>query len=134
MENRNFVHFDEDRTILKILSDINPVLKRMVSERSFLYSRKNSTVKMENIVPYNENQWIHFKQGTKKSMFMIKFHFPISIFLISYVIFWRMCKGQLISECLFCVLNFTKNQRKFWQISAPETKKWSDQQSKGTFI
>ena len=56
MGNRNFVHFDEDRTILKILSDINPVLKRMASGRSFLFNRKNSTVKMENIVPYNENQ------------------------------------------------------------------------------
>ena len=30
--------------------------------------------------------------------------------------------GQLISECLFGVLNFPKNQRK---ISAPESKKWS---------
>ena len=43
-------------------------------------------------------------------------------------------KGQLISECLFDDLNFPKNQRKIWQISALETKKWSNQQSKGTFL
>ena len=35
-------------------------------------------------------------------------------------------KGQLISECLFDVLNFPKNQRKIWQISALESKKWSN--------
>ena len=38
-------------------------------------------------------------------------------------------KGQLISESLFCILNFQKNQRKIWQIFAIETKKWSNQQS-----
>ena len=43
-------------------------------------------------------------------------------------------KGQLISECLFGVLNFPKNQQKIWQISALETKKWSNQQSKGTLL
>ena len=33
-------------------------------------------------------------------------------------------KGQLISECLFdCFLDFPKNQRKSWEISAPESKK-----------
>ena len=37
-------------------------------------------------------------------------------------------KGQLISECLFGFLNFPKNQQKIWQISAPETTKWSNQQ------
>ena len=31
--------------------------------------------------------------------------------------------SQLISECLFGALNFPKNQRKIWQISALETKK-----------
>ena len=31
-------------------------------------------------------------------------------------------KGQLISECLFDFLNFPKNQRKIWKISAQETK------------
>ena len=33
-------------------------------------------------------------------------------------------KGQLISECLFGVLNFPKHQRKLWQIPALETKKY----------
>ena len=45
MGNRNFVHFDEDGTILNILSDINPALKRQVSGKTFMYSIKNSTVK-----------------------------------------------------------------------------------------
>ena len=35
-------------------------------------------------------------------------------------------KGQLISECLFDVINFQKNQRKTWQISALESKKLSN--------
>ena len=43
-------------------------------------------------------------------------------------------KGQLSAECLFDFLNFPKNQRKIRQISAPESKKWSNQQSKGTFL
>ena len=34
MGNRNFVHFDEDGTILNILSDINPALKRLVLGKS----------------------------------------------------------------------------------------------------
>ena len=32
-------------------------------------------------------------------------------------------KGQLISECIFGVLNFPKQQQKIRQISAPESKK-----------
>ena len=43
-------------------------------------------------------------------------------------------KGQIISECLFDFLNFPKNQRKIWQVSAQKSKKWSNQQSKGTFL
>ena len=40
-------------------------------------------------------------------------------------------KGQLISECLFdFFLNFPKNQRKSWQISVPESKKWSNHKIK----
>ena len=39
---------------------------------------------------------------------------------------WKYIKGQLISECLFDALNFTKKQRKIWQISALESKKWSN--------
>ena len=35
-------------------------------------------------------------------------------------------KGQIISECLLMFLNFPKNQWKIWQISAPESKKWSN--------
>ena len=42
-------------------------------------------------------------------------------------------KGQLISECLFDILNFPKNQRKIWKISALEYKKRSNQLNKGTF-
>ena len=42
-------------------------------------------------------------------------------------------EGQLILECLFDILNFPKKQRKIWQISALEYKKWSNQQNKGTF-
>ena len=43
-------------------------------------------------------------------------------------------KGQLISEWLFDFLNFPKNQGKIWQISALETKKRWNQQTKGTFL
>ena len=39
-------------------------------------------------------------------------------------------KGQLISECLFDVLFFPKNQRKIWQISALESKKCSNHKIK----
>ena len=35
-------------------------------------------------------------------------------------------KGQIISECLFDFLNFPKNHRNFWQISAQGSKKWSN--------
>ena len=42
-------------------------------------------------------------------------------------------KGQLISECLFDVLNFPKNQRKIWQISALESKKWSNHKIKAHY-
>ena len=38
---------------------------------------------------------------------------------------WQ-AKGQLISECLFDFLNFPKNQQNICQISAPESKKWSN--------
>ena len=43
-------------------------------------------------------------------------------------------KGQLISEGLFGLINYPKNQWKIWKISALETKKWSNQQSKATFL
>ena len=46
----------------------------------------------------------------------------------------KAAKGQLILECLLGVIDFPKNQRKFLQISALESKKWSNQQSKSTFL
>ena len=39
---------------------------------------------------------------------------------------YLLFKGQLISECLFDFLNFPKNHQKIWQISAQESKKWSN--------
>ena len=36
----------------------------------------------------------------------------------------KITKGQLISERLFDVINFPKNQRKIQQISVPESNKW----------
>ena len=39
---------------------------------------------------------------------------------------YLLATGQLISECLLGVLDFPKNQRKMWQISALESKKWSN--------
>ena len=39
----------------------------------------------------------------------------------------EIAEGQLFSECLFDILNFQKKQRKIWQISALETKMWSNQ-------
>ena len=50
--------------------------------------------------------------------------------LIKYELADICVKGQLISDCFFGVLNFPKNQRKIWQISALESKKWSNQQIK----
>ena len=44
--------------------------------------------------------------------------------------FCLLAKGQLISECLFGVFNFSKKQRKICQISAPESKKWSNHKLK----
>ena len=35
-------------------------------------------------------------------------------------------KGQIISECLFDFLNFPKEHQKIRQISAQESKKWSN--------
>ena len=42
-------------------------------------------------------------------------------------------KGQVISECLFDVLNFPKTQRKILQISALEYKKWSNHKTKAHY-
>ena len=39
-------------------------------------------------------------------------------------------EGQLISECLYDFLNFPKNQQKIWQISAQESKWWSNHRIK----
>ena len=47
---------------------------------------------------------------------------------------WCATKGQLISECFFDFLNFPKKHQKIWQISAQESKKWSNQQSINTFL
>ena len=43
-------------------------------------------------------------------------------------------KGLIISECLFDVWNFPKYNKTIWQISSLESKKWSNQQNKGTFL
>ena len=48
-------------------------------------------------------------------------------------LYFKSIKGQLISECLFDVLNFPKNQRKIWQISALESKKWSNHKIKAHY-
>ena len=47
-------------------------------------------------------------------------------FAVCSIVLWSGTKGQLISECLFDVLNLPKNQRNIWQISALEYKKWSN--------
>ena len=41
--------------------------------------------------------------------------------------------GQLISEWLFDVLKFPKKQWKFWQISALESRKWSNHKIKAYY-
>ena len=43
-------------------------------------------------------------------------------------------KGWLISECSFDILKFLINQGKIWQNYAPQSKKWSNQQNKGTLF
>ena len=44
--------------------------------------------------------------------------------------FYTVCKGQLISECPFEILDFPKIPPKIWQISALESKKWSNHKIK----
>ena len=39
-------------------------------------------------------------------------------------------KGQLISECLYDLLKFSKKNRKIWQISAPEHERCWNHQNK----
>ena len=46
----------------------------------------------------------------------------------------KCAKDQIISECPLMFLNFPQNQRKIWQISALQTKKCLNQQSKGSFL
>ena len=46
----------------------------------------------------------------------------------------KVGKGQWISECLLGVIDFPRKKRKIWQISALGSKKWSNQQSKSTFL
>ena len=55
-------------------------------------------------------------------------------FTKNFVAYKYDAKGQLISECLLGVIVFPKNQCKFWQSSALESKKWSNPQSKSTFL
>ena len=43
-------------------------------------------------------------------------------------------KGQLISEWLFDVLNFPKNNEKIWWISALESRNWWNWKNKGPFM
>ena len=45
---------------------------------------------------------------------------------ISKEVYYYISKGQLISECLFDVLNFPKNQQKIWQISALVCKRYNE--------
>ena len=58
-------------------------------------------------------------------------HWKLLIGIINFIHFF---KGQLIWECLLGVIDFPKKQRKIWQISALKSKKWSNQQSKSTFL
>ena len=52
-------------------------------------------------------------------------------FLLKFNLFVDFFKGQLISEWIFDALNFPKNNNKiFWQISALESKKWSNHKIK----
>ena len=53
---------------------------------------------------------------------------------IWFIWFFLHFKGKLISECLLGVIDFPKKQRKIWQISALESKKWSNQQIKSAFL
>ena len=46
----------------------------------------------------------------------------------------EVLKGQLISEWLFDVSNFPKNNVKIWWISALESKKWLNQKDKGALL
>ena len=43
-------------------------------------------------------------------------------------------KGQLTSECLLGVIDFPKTNKKFDKFLPQKLKKWSNQQSKATFL
>ena len=63
---------------------------------------------------------------------MLKFRFSkkaTKFETISHLI-WRLLKGQIISECPLEISDFPKIPRKIWQISALESKKWSNQKIK----
>ena len=64
----------------------------------------------------------------KKSNKMQQIAYTGSEFKVKYL--KSGTKGQLISECLFDVLNFPKHRRKIRQISALESKKWSNHKIK----
>ena len=49
------------------------------------------------------------------------------------VVYLMAPKGQLISECLLGAIDFPKNQRKIWQISVLEYKKWSNHKTKAHY-
>ena len=61
------------------------------------------------------------------------FDVPFLATVKAFIILGAIYKGQLISECLFDMLNFPKNQRKIWQISALESKKWSNHKIKAPY-
>ena len=74
-----------------------------------------------------------FTQVVKHTYLIITYNLlgkSLLLFFGSYDYLRTTAKGQLISECLFDVLNFPKNQR---QISALESKKWSNHKIKAHY-
>ena len=79
----------------------------------------------------------YFRQIQSHQLYQMYSSWMISIKYTSPVIFFlkflASAKGQLISECLFDVLNFPKDHRKNRQISALESKKWSNHKIKSHY-
>ena len=51
-----------------------------------------------------------------------------------FLFFYQTCKGQIISECPYDILKSSKKPTKNLTNFCPETKKWSNQQSKDTYL
>ena len=125
-----WIHFFEDEMKWKLPSEIKPPLQTALELWFYM-----PTIKIFSFFSF----YCILEEIDKKlkiSTIQLSVLYRVSLsksYLVEFWCVWTSCKGQIISECLLGVENFPNNHRKIWQISAQETKKWSNQQNKGTF-